>query len=133
MSYGENPKDRIGITKPRMFSVIPPIARLELGAAMANGAEKYGAFNWRENSVVASIYLDALDRHLSAWMDGEEIAADSGVHHLGHAMACLAILLDAQAGGNLYDDRPPPGAFSRALAARTKKPAEAGSSDGAGG
>jgi hypothetical protein len=43
---------------------------------------------------------------LFAWFDGEEVASDSGVHHLGHAMACLAILLDAQETGNLVDDRP---------------------------
>jgi len=28
------------------------------------------------------------------------------VHHLGHALACLAILLDAQEAGMLGDDRP---------------------------
>jgi hypothetical protein len=28
------------------------------------------------------------------------------VRHLGHAKACLGILLDAEATGNLIDDRP---------------------------
>jgi hypothetical protein len=32
------------------------------------------------------------------------------VHHLGHAMACCAILLDARETGNLADNRPTPGA-----------------------
>ena len=43
--------------------------------------------------------------HLNAWAEGEEAAPDSGVHHLGHARACLGILLDAQETGNLIDDR----------------------------
>jgi hypothetical protein len=43
-----------------------------------------------------------------AWFNGEECAQDSGVHHLAHAMACLAILLDAKTCGKLNDDRPPP-------------------------
>lgn len=71
-----------------------------------DGADKYGPYNWRDNAVIASIYVDAATRHLTAWLEGEELAADSEVHHLGHAIACLAILLDAQETGNLVDDRP---------------------------
>lgn len=74
--------------------------------AMMDGAEKYGPYNWRENDVVAHIYIDAAMRHLMAWFEGQETATDSGVHHLGHAIACCAILLDAQANNNLIDDRP---------------------------
>lgn len=73
---------------------------------MMDGARKYGPFNWRGNAVVASIYIDALIRHAMSWFEGEECADDSGVHHLGHAIACLGILLDAQETGNLVDDRP---------------------------
>ena len=88
------------------FTKFPPAALAHGATAMMNGATKYGPYNWRENPVVASIYIDACMRHLFAWFDGEEVASDSGVHHLGHAMACLAILLDAQETGNLVDDRP---------------------------
>ena len=35
-------------------------------------------------------------------------APDSKAHHLGHARACLGILLDAMANGCLEDDRPTP-------------------------
>ncbi len=42
----------------------------------------------------------------SLGLEGQEKADDSGCHHLGHARACLGILLDAQATGNLIDDRP---------------------------
>lgn len=72
---------------------------------MLDGEIKYGHRNWRDKKVVARIYIDAATRHLQAWAEGEEIAPDSGVHHLGHARACLGILLDAQETGNLIDDR----------------------------
>jgi hypothetical protein len=74
--------------------------------AMMNCADKYGPFNWREKDVIASIYIDAALRHISGWFEREETAEDSGVHHLGHVIACMAILLDAQENGNLIDDRP---------------------------
>lgn len=83
--------------------------------AMMDGAAKYGPFNWRDNAVVASIYVDALMRHAAAWFDGEELATDSGVHHLGHVVANAAILLDALETGNLIDDRPPKGKFAEVL------------------
>jgi hypothetical protein len=101
-----NPKTVIGMSKPSVRA-IPPIAELHLGAAMSDGEKKYGRFNWREKQVTASVYYDAIRRHLAGWWDGEDYAQDSGVHHLGHVMACCAILLDAAASGKLNDDRIP--------------------------
>lgn len=114
-----NPKDLIGVTKVPTLSLIPSTALVHMGRAMENGGEKYGPFNWREHPVKSSIYVDAAMRHLMAWQDGKEYAADSGVHHLGHAMACFAILLDAQEAGNLIDERVPGPAA--ALLARYEK------------
>lgn len=102
-----NPKDLIGVTKVPNLSVIPSTGLIHLGRGMQNGADKYGPFNWRAHPVRSGIYVDACLRHLMAWQDGEEDADDSGVHHLGHAMSCLAILLDAQEEGNLIDERVP--------------------------
>lgn len=102
---GSNPKDAIGLTKVSVTKV-PFVALLHAAHAMMNGADKYGSYNFRETKVQASIYIDACLRHVAAWFNREERAEDSGVHHLGHAMACLAILLDSQAEGNLIDDRP---------------------------
>jgi hypothetical protein len=73
-----------------------------------DGARKYGPYNWREEGVSAVTYVSAAMRHLRDWLDGEEEAPDSGVHHLGHAVACLAIILDSIEVGNLVDDRPLP-------------------------
>ena len=125
---GENPKDALGVKKVPL-AYIPPIARLHLASALMNGAVKYGPWNWRKTHVKASIYLDAAQRHIEAWQDGEEIASDSGVHHLGHAMACLAILLDAAASGCLVDDRPleKSGAFCELLKKMNDKLSAGGS------
>jgi hypothetical protein len=111
---GENPKDRIGATKPDL-SLVPPAGLIAVAQAMKNGADKYGAYNWRGNAVQAMTYLAANMRHVLAYLDGEEVADDSGVEHLAHAAACLFILLDAKATGNLVDNRPAPGAAARLI------------------
>ena len=100
-----NPKDLIGNTKVSITK-LPQVAIVHGAMAMMDGAKKYGPYNWRAKKVVASIYIDAAMRHLAIWFEGQETASDSKVHHLGHAIACCAILLDAQATGNLVDDRP---------------------------
>lgn len=100
-----NPKDLIGSQKVSL-SKLPAVALVHGAHAMMDGARKYGAYNWRAKKVMASIYVDAALRHITAWFEGEELAGDSGVHHLGHAIACCGILLDAQETGNLVDDRP---------------------------
>lgn len=104
-ALGSNPKDLLGSKKPSLTK-IPSIALLWESLAMMDGGGKYGPYNWRANKVIASIYIDACKRHLDAWFEGQQFAEDSGCHHLGHARACLGILLDAEATGNLIDDRP---------------------------
>ncbi len=108
VKLGPNPKDILGMAKVSL-SKIPPSAQIYEALAMMDGARKYGAYNWRENKVIASIYVDACKRHIDAWFDGESNAADSGIPHLGHARACLGIIVDALESGNLIDDRPLPG------------------------
>jgi hypothetical protein len=118
-----NPKDLEGQTKPPL-DLIPPAGLIHMALAMRNGAARYGPYNWRDKKVQARIYVGAAMRHLAAWLDGEENATDSGVHHLGHAAACCAILLDAQATDSLLDNRPKKGAAARLIAEHTiKKPA----------
>lgn len=101
-----NPKDRIGGTKLPL-SLVPPTAVAVASLAHLDGATRYGTWNWRAAGVRASVYLDALLRHVTKWQNGEETDPTSGVSHLGHALACLNILVDAQACGKLIDDRPP--------------------------
>ena len=104
-----NPKDILSSDEQRvLLHLIPSPALIEAAKALMDGARKYGAYNWREEGVGACTYLSAAMRHIRAYLDGEQVAVDSDVHHLGHAIACLAILLDAEAVGNLVDDRPHP-------------------------
>ncbi len=101
----QNPKD-LTAEKKLSISNVPVYAIAACAQAFEDGARKYGPYNWRGNKVLAKVYVDACFRHIMLWFEREENAKDSGVHHLGHAMACLAILLDAQASKNLIDDRP---------------------------
>lgn len=119
MTDSTNPKDAIGRQKPG-FDCIPPVALLHQGLAHANGGAKYGPMSWRETNVRASVYYNAMLRHLFAWWDVEDFAADSGIHHLGHMIASANILLDATAHRALVDDRPEPGTFAATVEAMTE-------------
>jgi hypothetical protein len=118
-----NPKDLVGATKVDL-SLLPAAGVIHGAHAMMDGAVKYGPYNWREKPVQARIYVSAAMRHLQLFLDGEEEAADSEVHHLGHVIGCCAIMLDAIATGNLIDNRPVPvdtAALLERLSARIKE------------
>lgn len=108
LSGSNNPKDRIAVSKTPL-GLIPGVALAHCSAALHEGMLKYTKGNWRNEKIAAATYYDAALRHIMRWIDGEEVAPDSGVHHLGHAMACLCILLDAQGSDKLIDNRPPKG------------------------
>lgn len=113
-----NPKDRLGRLKPSLH-LIPASAQIIESMVMALGAKKYGAYNWRAKNVAATVYIAAAMRHLLSWLDREEYDDESGVSHLGHARACLGILLDAQTLGKLVDDRPTGGIAGQMIRAFT--------------
>lgn len=99
-----NPKDLIGSDKLPLH--LWPTTATAMGClGLLDGMGKYGRMNWREFGVRPSVYVAACKRHLDAWFEGEDSAPDSGVPHLAHALACLAILVDAEAAGKLIDDR----------------------------
>jgi len=102
-----NPKDAVGIRKAPMSTVSAPFL-VGVGTAMMEGAVKYGRHNYRVAGVRSSVYYDAAMRHLMSWWEGEDIDPDSGLPHIIKAAACLAVLYDSLAYGNLNDDRPPP-------------------------
>lgn len=109
-----NPKDAIGTDKIP-FHLWPNTATALGALAMLEGAVKYGRSNYRAMGVRASIYYDATLRHLNAWMEGEDNTPDHNLHHLGNALACLAIIVDAQSKGVLIDDRMYPGGYQDLL------------------
>lgn len=106
-----NPKTKAAATKAPLH-LVPPSLLASLAPVFRLGAEKYGAYNWREpgQGVSASTYYSACLRHLAKWFDGEDLDRESHLPHIDHAAACLAILIDARDGLNPYnDDRPYPG------------------------
>jgi hypothetical protein len=101
-----NPKDAMGVRKLPMH-LVPGSAKAYLTMAFMEGALKYGKYNWRVAGVRASIYLDAMERHMEKYKNGEDIDKDTKVPHLASIMACCAIILDADLCDKLNDDRPP--------------------------
>lgn len=106
MKKGINPKDTIGSTKIDL-SLVPSAGLAHTALALMNGDFKYSKYNWREKDkeVQMSIYISAIDRHLQCFKDGEDVARDSLVHHLGHIAAGAMILLDAIEHDQAVDDR----------------------------
>lgn len=101
-----NPKDAVGVKKVP-FSTVPSEVIAEIGLAMMEGARKYGRHNYRAVGVRASVYYDALFRHITAWWEGEDIDPDSGLNHVTKALSTLTVLRDAMINDKLTDDRPP--------------------------
>lgn len=99
-----NPKDQVGSDKLPLH-LWPTSATIYGALALLDGALKYGRSNWRAAGVRYSIYYDALRRHMDAAFEGEEVDPDSGLPHEAHALACLAIIIDAKVNGKLVDDR----------------------------
>jgi hypothetical protein len=104
-----NPKDAEARQDSRVsLSLFPDTAVVAGALAFTEGDAKYGGHNYRVAGVRASVYYDAEERHMKAWRNGEDIDPDSGLPHLWKALACIAVLIDAQECGKLTDDRPPP-------------------------
>lgn len=117
----ENPKDICGRRKPRL-DLLPPTALVPLASVLAHGADKYGPYNWRQTPISAVVYIAATLRHVFAWADGEDKDAESGESHLTHAMATLAIMLDAIETQSIKDDRAKSGVVARMLRERSGEP-----------
>jgi hypothetical protein len=99
-----NPKDAIGSSKIPLH-LFPSTAKVYGTLGLLDGMLKYGRTNWRAAGIRTSIYYDAINRHLDAWFEGEDIDPDSGLPHLAHAIAGIAILIDGTEKENITDDR----------------------------
>lgn len=109
MSYPDNnPKTAFGLAKCPV-DLCPPALTRGAAEAFANGAAKYGAYNWREKMISSTVYYAAFMRHAQDWfdrVDADDCAPDSGVHHLKHAAACIGMILDTMGSPLLNDNRP---------------------------
>lgn len=108
-----NPKDAIATNKLPLH-LVSPIVKAYQAISHFLGNVKYGAWNFRAGGARASVYKSALERHLDAWWEGEDIDPVDGTPHLANAMACLNIIIEAKECGKLTDDRPPSNAAALA-------------------
>lgn len=105
MSESINPKAVLG-RKKLQFQHLPVGVLKEIASGMAEGAHKYGAYNWRKTKIQLSDYYDSTFRHLTSWYEGEDIDPDSQVHHLSKAITGLIVVRDALMNDSVIDDRP---------------------------
>lgn len=93
------------ITKPAL-DVVPAELPLAAGRALGYGKAKHGVATpdgwgtWRiagTQQAEPLVHYACLLRHMLLWRAGELNDAESGLSHLDHAAAQLAILLDLQA------------------------------------
>jgi hypothetical protein len=100
-----NPKDIAALSRVPLH-LLPAVTRIQGAMACADGAVKYGPYNWREKPIALLFYLGAMERHILRMMDGEDIDPKSGLRHEAHLIATAGIILDARECGTLIDDRP---------------------------
>lgn len=86
------------------ISLIPTDALVGMGNALKYGEQKYGTHNYR-NGLAFSRLVDACLRHLSSWNEGENNDPESGLSHLDHALASLAMLKFMDVNRQDMDDR----------------------------
>ena len=82
---GGGQRDRI----EERFDLIPPTAMMAVAKAMAQGARRYGDYNWQ--GLPMENILNHAMRHIVLYMEG-----DRDEDHLGHAAANLMMAKDAQ-------------------------------------
>lgn len=102
----KNSMDDNYVEKPPMELVPQALTR---GAArvLGYGAVKYAPNNWRRGMRWGEVF-GALQRHLTAWNEGENLDPESGLSHLDHAAACLGFLMhmESHEAYAKMDDRP---------------------------
>lgn len=110
-----NPKQAAGMAKSPTGTIMPTWFDFEEGHVMSIGAHKYGAFNYREASIEALTYYDAMKRHIELWFDGEDNDPETGVSHLASVAVNCKLLRDCQEMGTLIDNRQKTGLVRKCL------------------
>jgi len=100
-SRGEGRKDDKG---KRRLDLIPPEAIHALGDVLTFGAGKYADRNW-EKGFAWGRSIAALQRHLYAWMGGEDVDPETGLSHMAHVLCNAVFLVTFEARGAGTDDR----------------------------
>ncbi len=111
---GLTAKDKEG--KPRM-DLIPPCVLRMTAEVLSFGAKKYHGYAWAgadkdgtpnpDKGMKWSDIYAALQRHLVAWHEGEDLDPETKKLHLAHALCELSFLAASQEYGLGTDDRFP--------------------------
>lgn len=102
--YSGKPKGLKHDNSKPMLAYIPKAALDAEGEAFNYGAKKYDSWNYK-NGIAVTRTISAALRHISQFLDGEDIDLESGVKHLGCARANLAIALDTLENHPELDNR----------------------------
>ena len=86
------------------LTLVPLIALESEARALMFGEKKYGRYNYTQGFESSRLTAAAL-RHLYAYINGADVDGESGLLHLGHARACLAMHLHCEQLGTLRDNR----------------------------
>lgn len=95
--------------KPERHGLIPRKATAAIARVFGFGATKYADHNWRRGYEWDKS-IDALQRHIDAFVDGETYDDESGLPHLAHAGFHIMVLLtwleeQGEGVGNVFDTR----------------------------
>ena len=90
--------------KVRM-DLIPVKPLLYVGKAFTHGAIEYGDRNWEKGLKWSRPYA-AIQRHVLAFWDGEDLDPKSGLPHLAHLIAEAMFILEFMETHPELDDRP---------------------------
>lgn len=80
----------------RRMALLPFRALDEVGDVLTFGAVKYRPEGWRTVDNAVERYRDALVRHLSAYLQGEERDQESQLRHLAHLATNALFLLEIE-------------------------------------
>jgi hypothetical protein len=86
------------------ITLIPTDAITGMAMALTFGAKKYGADNFR-GGIAYRRLADAAMRHLLAFIEGEDNDKESGLPHLDHCLASIAMLKFMTVHKQDMDDR----------------------------
>jgi hypothetical protein len=97
--------------KPERHALLPKKGIAAIARVFAFGAIKYAAHNWRKRYEWDKS-IDALQRHVDAFVDGETYDPESKLPHLAHAGFHILVLLtwleeDGEGVDNPFDTRWP--------------------------
>lgn len=86
------------------LSLVPAPAMEAMARALAYGETKYGRYNYCKGFTDTRM-LSACLRHIFQYLNGENKDKESGLCHLEHAIANLAMLLHCRDLNTLTDNR----------------------------